>query len=134
MSCNTKETCKFCDGDMDDEATFEVICTSCLSDITFNVFLNDSDDGTTTCIGYRVYDAKGDHVYFEHEEGGWRKYEYDDDHNVVREESSDGEVNIYKYDEDGERIYFETSDGLCVHYDGNSIAKMYGNRKEVVVV
>ncbi len=50
--------------------------------------------------------------YYERSDGSsWKKWEYDNNGNIIYKEGSDGVWVKYEYDNNGNMVYYETSDG-----------------------
>ena len=60
----------------------------------------------------RLYDDKGNKIYWEDSDSLWWKSEFDADNNVIYYEASDGHWLKYEYDVNGNEIYYEDSKGL----------------------
>ena len=57
------------------------------------------------------YDDKGNEIYFENSYNSWVKQEYDNNNNKIYSESSSGNWRKWEYDNDGNVIYYESSSG-----------------------
>ena len=64
----------------------------------------------------RLYDDKGNKIYFEDSNGYWLKYEYDDNNNQIYYENSSSWWKS-EFDADSNQIYYETSDGYWEKYE-----------------
>ena len=63
----------------------------------------------------RLYDAKGNEIYYEDSKGWWDKGQYDAEGNQIYIENSNGEWCKYQYDAEGNVIYRENSvDGVLL--------------------
>ena len=73
----------------------------------------------------RLYDAKGNEIYFETPDGWWVKKEFDDKGKEIYYEDSSGYWLKQEYDAKGNEIYHEDRDGYWIRreYDakGNEI-------------
>ena len=56
----------------------------------------------------RLYDDKGNKIYYEASDGYWVKREYDTHSNEIYYESSYGLWTKCEYDDDGNKIYYES--------------------------
>ena len=59
----------------------------------------------------RLYNAKGNEIYYENSHGYWYKYEYDDKGNEIYYEVSSGYWEKQEYDAESNQIYRENSIG-----------------------
>jgi YD repeat-containing protein len=55
-------------------------------------------------------------LYYEDNDGYWKKYEYDEQNNLISNETSTGHWERYEYDKEGNMIYRENSSGTIVDY------------------
>lgn len=62
----------------------------------------------------KVYDDKGNEIYFENSAGDWSKREYDDNGNETYYENAIGYWSKRENDEKGNRIYFENNYGIII--------------------
>ena len=73
----------------------------------------------------RLYDDKGNKIYYEDSESWWIKRDYDDKGNLIYCECSDGYWVKYEFDANNNEIYYENSSSWWVkrEYDakGNKI-------------
>jgi len=60
--------------------------------------------------GFRLYNDKGNRIYYETPSGHWYKYEYDSEGNETYFEHCKGYWAKYEYDEEGNQIYSESSE------------------------
>ena len=58
----------------------------------------------------RLYDAKGNEIYYENSDGWWEKSEYDAQGNVIYCENSRDRWVKWEYDAQGNEIYCESSE------------------------
>ena len=63
---------------------------------------------------FKVYNEKGNVIYYENSKGYWAKWEYDKKGNMIYFESSNDYWGKWEYDKKGNAIYFENSDGRIV--------------------
>lgn len=61
-----------------------------------------------------IKNEKGNQIYYEHSNGFWSKYEYDDQGNKIYWEDSYGYWCKREYDDQGNVIYFENSNGYII--------------------
>ena len=99
--------------DITDEGDQEYILKNIFGDD-----INIKEGITLTLVDYRgygrnrrVYDDKGNRIYWEDSDGKWWKYEYDDNHNLIYYENSNGYWSKWEYDGEGYLIYRENSNG-----------------------
>ena len=65
--------------------------------------------------GFRLYDAKGNMIYYENSYGYWEKREYDSKGNMIYYEYSSGYWVKQEYDAEGNKIYREDGrDGVTL--------------------
>ncbi len=70
-----------------------------------------------TDFPFRMYDVKGNHVYYEDSLGYWGKWEYDDNQNLIYSEYSNGYWVKQEFDKEDNKIYCETSTGFWYKQD-----------------
>ena len=65
-----------------------------------------------------IYDNHNE-IYYEHHDGTWVKYEYDENGNIIYSENYSGDWGKWEFDKNGNVIYFENSDGYWEKYEYN---------------
>jgi hypothetical protein len=90
-----------------------------LKDNEYPLVLSKLYEQPVTIKGNNVYDINGNIIYYEYDNGDWRKYGYDDNDNEIYYETSDGDGDWikYEYDINGNNIYSENSDGDWYKYE-----------------
>ena len=96
-----------------------------LKDNEYPLVLSKLYEQPVTIKGNNVYDINGNIIYYEYDNGDWRKYGYDDNDNEIYYETSDGDWIKYEYDINGNNIYSENSDGDWYKYEYDA------NRNEI---
>jgi hypothetical protein len=63
---------------------------------------------------FKVFDKKGNMIYYKNSNGYWVKRERDEQGNLIYGENINGYWEKREYDEQGNMIYWENSDGKII--------------------